>query len=380
MNVLVRRRRLLAATLAIVGAGRAGPALAGSPLPAVTRIRLGDDASRTRVVLESDMPLEEVSVEVIDGLVLDLSFGAVAEVEMTGVGRGLVEHWGFDSNPKGARKRPRLRLRLSAPAEIGARFALPPTEGVPGHRYVIDLVAARKSPVRTVVIDAGHGGHDTGALGLTHREKDLTLAAALALAAELRGTGVYRVVLTRRDDTFIALSQRLVIAQAAQPDLFLSMHADSSPNAGVCGASAYTLSDSGTARAARGVSRRAGFLRTAAPRQDDIDVDAMLVDLGQRFARNCSARFATGLLDRLGRIGPLVSRSHREAGFMVLLSPEIPSVLLEMGFMTSPMDERRLADPPRIAQMAAAVRLAVDDYFLAPRDAASRDFAALRSR
>jgi N-acetylmuramoyl-L-alanine amidase len=380
MNVLVRRRRLLAVTLAIVGGGRAGRAMAGAPLPAVTRIRLGDDASRTRVVLESDMPLEEVSVEVIDGLVLDLSFGAVAEIEMTGVGRGLVQHWDFDSNPKGARKRPRLRLQLSAPAEIGARFALPPTEGVPGHRYVIDLVAARKSPVRTIVIDAGHGGHDTGALGLTHREKDLTLAAALALAAELRAAGVYRVVLTRRDDTFIALSQRLVIAQAARPDLFLSMHADASPNAGVCGASAYTLSDSGTARAARGVSRRAGFLRTAAPRQDDLDVDAMLVDLGQRFARNCSARFATGLLDRLGKIGPLVTRSHREAGFMVLLSPEIPSVLLEMGFMTSPMDERRLADPLRIAQMAAAVRLAVDDYFLAPRDVASRDFATIRSR
>jgi N-acetylmuramoyl-L-alanine amidase len=106
----------------------------------------------------------------------------------------------------------------------------------------------------------------------------------------------------------------------------------------------------------------------------------MLVDLGQRFARNCSARFAAGLLDRLGQVGPLVTRSHREAGFMVLLSPEIPSVLLEMGFMTSPTDESRLADPLRIAQMAAAVRLAVDDYFLAPRDAASRDFAAIRSR
>jgi N-acetylmuramoyl-L-alanine amidase len=350
-------------------------------LAAVTRIRLGDDTSRTRIVLESDMPIEEVSAEVADGLVLDLSFGAVAKVEMAGDGRGLVGQWDFDSNPKGFRDRPRLRLTLSAPADIKARFALPPTADVPCHRYVIDLVPARKKALRPlIVIDAGHGGHDTGALGQLHREKDLTLAAALALAAELRSAGAYRVALTREADTFVALSQRLVIAQAVQPDLFLSMHADSSSNAEVCGASAYTLSDSGTARAARGVSRRASFLRTVAPRQDDNDVDAMLIDLGQRFARNCSARFAAGLLDRLGSVGPLVKRSHREAGFMVLLSPEIPSVLLEMGFMTSPADERRLADPRRIAQMATAVRLAVDDYFLPPRDLASRDFAANRSR
>ncbi len=88
--------------------------------------------------------------------------------------------------PKGFRERPRLRLTLSAPAEIKARFAPPPTQDVPVHRYVIDLVAARTQLRPLIVIDAGHGGHDTGALGLLHREKDLTLAAALALAAELR--------------------------------------------------------------------------------------------------------------------------------------------------------------------------------------------------
>ncbi|WP_165185112.1 N-acetylmuramoyl-L-alanine amidase family protein [Caulobacter soli] len=380
MTAPASRRRLLGASLAVLAMGRAASAAARPLLPAVTRIRLGDDMSRTRVVLESDMPLQEVSAEVVDGLVLDLSFGAVAKVEMTGAGRGLVSQWDFDSDPKGFRDRPRLRLALSGPAEIKARFSLPPTEGAPGYRYVIDLVASRKSPRPLIVIDAGHGGHDTGALGFSHREKDLTLAAALVLAAGLRQSGAYRVVLTREDDTFVALSDRLVIAQAAQPDLFLSLHADSSPNCNVCGASAYTLSDSGTARAARGVSRRASFLRTAAPRQDDNDVDAMLVDLGQRFARNCSARFAAGLLDRLGAVGPLVARSHREAGFMVLLSPQIPSVLLEMGFMTNRLDEDRLADPRRIAQMATAARLAVDDYFAAPRDFASRDVAIVRSR
>lgn len=380
MSIVASRRRLLGATVAILALGRAGQAAARPRLPAVTLIRLGDDASRTRIVLESDMPLQETSAEIVDGLVLDLSFDAVTKVEMTGAGRGLVEQWDFDSDPKGFRERPRLRLTLSAPAEIKARFALPPTQDVPVHRYVIDLVAARAALRPLIVIDAGHGGHDTGALGLLHREKDLTLAAALALATELRKTGAYRVLLTRKDDTFVALNARLVIAQAVQPDLFLSMHADASSNAEVCGASAYTLSDSGTARAARGVSRRAKFLRTAAPRQDDNEVDAMLVDLGQRFARNCSARFAAGLLTRLGEVGPLVKRSHREAGFMVLLSPEIPSVLLEMGFMTNRLDEDRLADPRRIARMATAARLAIDDYFLAPRDFASRDVAAVRSR
>lgn len=231
-------------------------------------------------------------------------------------------------------------------------------------------VASAPVPVRTVaghglkvvVIDAGHGGHDTGAQSLVRNEKDITLAAALALRARLLKTGRYKVVMTRDSDVFIPLSERVQIARRAGADLFISLHADSAgSNPTPHGASVYTLSDHGQTRVNYVLGPHEWFSKPGG--RADPGVKQILLDLTQNTTRNRSSQFAGLLIRHIGDKVDLLPRTHRDAGYFVLLAPDVPAALLEMGFITNPGDEMRLTDPEQRGRLMDGVAEAIDEYF-----------------
>jgi N-acetylmuramoyl-L-alanine amidase len=226
------------------------------------------------------------------------------------------------------------------------------------------------APRKIIVIDAGHGGHDPGALGGRSHEKDVTLAAAKALRARLERTGRFKVVMTRDSDVYIPLEDRVKVARGAGADLFISLHADSGGDPKVRGATVYTLSDHGVDRTAKSVFN-GGFINVQLPGRD-LSVKQILLDLTQRTTRNRSGAFAETLLEHISTRTTLLRRSHRDAGYMVLLAPDVPAVLLEMGFITNPEDETALNDRDRREKLMDAVGESIEAYFDKPVQVAER--------
>jgi N-acetylmuramoyl-L-alanine amidase len=159
----------------------------------------------------------------------------------------------------------------------------------------------------------------------------------------------------------VPLASRVRIAQRAGADLFISLHSDSGPDATVRGASVYTLSEKASNRAARFVSRDDWFMKASLT--GDRGVSDILFDLTQRATKNRSAAFAQTLVHRIDGKAPLLRRSQRDAGFMVLLAPDVPAVLLEMGFLSNPDDEGFLRDAQKRGRLMNAVSDSIDDYF-----------------
>ena len=365
----------------VVVAFAAGQGLADGPERAdVVRVRFGGDAERTRVVVELT---RSASGRIADSqgdpsLIVDLA-GVDAGRGLSGDGVGLVRSYEIDQAAGAAR----LQLALTRPAEVSRRFLLPPGDGVEVYRYVIDLTAPGSAPRaeegrtppppvqdraprpperQVIVIDAGHGGSDPGALGGDAEEADLTLAAALELRRQLEATGRYRVVLTRSTDVLVPLARRVAIAREADADLFISLHADAGGNPDTRGASVYTLSDRGTERAATQVLTGGAYGGMDLPAGDPA-VRRVLLDLTQRATLNRSSVFAGILLNHVGREAPLLARSHRNENLAVLLAPDVPAVLLEMGFITNPEDEAYLADAASRRRLMETVTQAIDAYF-----------------
>lgn len=382
-----RMRRALGAKarglLVVAAAGLGLAAVAASHAATVAadllRVRLGGDAAQTRIVIDLDHAAtgRVVSDGADDRRVVVVLQGASTKGAQ-GAGTGLVKAWVADDAQGGAR----LRIDLAADGRIKRRFLLPPADGVDHYRYVIDVApldagssvkltgAPAQRPLllraplplkKVVVIDAGHGGHDPGAHGVLGVEKDINLAAAQALKAKLEGTGRYKVVMTRDADVYVPLEDRVRVAQRADADLFVSLHSDSGPDPGLKGASVYTLSDKAFARATRFVKPDDWFMKASLT--SDPGVSDILFDLTQRATKNRSALFAEDMVGKLDGHAPLLRRSHRSAGFMVLLAPDVPAVLLEMGFISNPADEQRLRDPEQRAQLVDAVAASIDDYF-----------------
>lgn len=349
----------------------------------VLRVRLGGDARATRVVIELDRAAKGRLVDGADptGRVLLLLPNTETAGDMEGPGAGLVRRWSVDEAAGAAR----LRLDLARPAVVKRRFLLPPADGLTVYRYVIDLegqarplppqaaavapltrIEAPVEPIvplrKVVVIDAGHGGKDPGAHGDSQHEKTLTLAAARALRDRLERTGSYKVVLTRETDVFVPLQQRVRIARRANADLFISLHADAGSEPDLRGATVYTMSEHGADRSSKSVFGSDNWFDVALPGSDRA-VNRILLDLTQRETRNRSSEFAELVLDRIGETETLLRRSHRDAGFMVLLAPDVPAVLLEMGFITNPEDEAHLSDPDRRRRFMNRVGDAIDTYF-----------------
>lgn len=213
-----------------------------------------------------------------------------------------------------------------------------------------------------IVIDPGHGGRDPGAIGQNGTyEKTITTKAARELAARLRKSGRYTVVLTRTKDNYVDHDDRLRKARTSQADLFISIHADSAGNSQTRGASVYTLADRAKGRSKRIVNNQNWILDVDLSEQSDT-VGDILVELAQRKTKSQSDKFADILLEELQGQTKLVGNSHRRAGYYVLLAPDVPAVLLELGFLSNAQDEKLLKTNKHRANILASVERAIDTY------------------
>ena len=213
-----------------------------------------------------------------------------------------------------------------------------------------------------IVIDPGHGGTDPGAIGAKGTyEKHITTSAANELAARLRRSGKYKVIVTRSKDNYVDHDERLRIARTGQADLFISIHADSAGNKNARGASVYTLADRAKGRSKRIVNNQNWILDVDLSEQSD-PVGDILVDLAQRKTESQSDAFAEILLSELRGKTDLVANSHRRAGYYVLLAPDVPAVLLELGFLSNVQDEKLLRTQAHRTKILSAVERAIDAY------------------
>jgi N-acetylmuramoyl-L-alanine amidase len=228
-----------------------------------------------------------------------------------------------------------------------------------------DATGARPPPL--VMLDPGHGGKDPGAIGVSGTyEKQVSLATALELKQQLEAGGRYRVELTRLKDVFIPLDDRVDRAQRHGAALFVSMHADALSDHSVRGASVYTLaqtaSDAQTAALARTENSADRFIgrqwQGTSP-----EVSQILASLVRQETRVGSVRIARNLVGSLDQDLPMLQNPDRHAGFVVLKAADIPSVLVEMGFMSNPRDEAALRLPGHRRMVAQAMKRAVDAYF-----------------
>lgn len=271
---------------------------------------------------------------------------------------------------------------------IGAAMALDVKLPVPvlGRDYVVRVeldgsakpvappdIAGPNDPARPlVVIDAGHGGRDPGAVGIDTngkrvREKDITLAIALALREELVRRGGIRVALTRADDRLLALADRPELARQLDADLFLSIHADSAGGyTNVSGASIYTLSSEASSEAAARFAERennADRVNGLTIEGESAEVSAILVELSQAQTQADASEFA-GLINREGQ-GEIKfhPQARRSAALAVLRAPDVPSVLFESGFVTNQNDRERLITAEGQATCANVLASAIQIYF-----------------
>ena len=219
-----------------------------------------------------------------------------------------------------------------------------------------------------IILVAGQGGHDPGALAAGGvKEKNITLSMARALKTVLEDTGRYKVYLTRDNDSFIPLRQRVAIARKRGGDLFISLHADKIDRKNVRGASIYTLSekasDAETERLAD-QENKAGVVSGVDLSGEEADVADILLDLAMREKMNESNLLARYVEDAIRRKNiRLLPNSHRSAGFAVLKAPDIPSVLVEIGFLSNPEEAKLLNSKDFQAKMASALREGIEAYF-----------------
>lgn len=227
--------------------------------------------------------------------------------------------------------------------------------------------AATVSHRPLIVIDPGHGGKDPGAIGYRrHREKDLVLAFARTLAAKLRGTGRYRVLLTRSGDTFLTLRERVRFARRHDAALFISIHADKFRTHSVHGAAIYTLSEKASDQEAAELARK----ENAADVIDGVDLGAdseeirgILIDLTMRETKNHSIWLARNLASQMRRVTKIRPRPVRSADFRVLRNPDVPAVLVELGYVSNAKDVRNMLSRRWRERTAGAMVTAVNRYF-----------------
>ncbi len=390
-------RRIAAILWVALGTGilgiAGGVAVAGATPTVVSTVRLWAAPDRTRVVFPLSGPTDHTLFTLAHParVVLDLRharFGRGFAVPR--LPAGVVT--AIRSAP---RRNGELRVVLDVRGPVRPRSFLLPPGGGRGYRLVVDLrrgAAARPGPVKRVAsragtrraviiaIDPGHGGEDPGARGPRGtREKDVTLAIARRLAVLVDRQPGMRAVLTRRGDYYVGLRQRMEIARKAKADLFVSLHADAYRNRRARGASVYILSQRGaSSEAARWLARS----ENASDRVGGVDLEdkghllaSVLLDLSQNATLEASMEAARDVLDRLGRVGRVHRRRVEQAGFVVLKSPDVPSMLIETAFISNPREERKLRSRAYQARIARAVLRGIRDYFVKRAPAGTR-FAA----
>lgn len=255
----------------------------------------------------------------------------------------------------------RQLMRLAAGAVIGLSSSLlMPHDGFAQTLAALDKttqVPSRKpKPPRLVMIDPGHGGHDPGAIGKHGTyEKDVTLDVARRVVDNLNQGGSVIAKMTRRTDVFLPLKERVSIAREAKADLFISIHADSAPTQAARGLSAYSLSEKGTDRFARELAKRENSVDEVGGvdlKDTEPDVAAILLDLTARHTRNAALKAKKQIVRAMRGKWQLLDNPMRAANFAVLRAPDIPSILVETGFLSSVKDEALLRDASQRARIA----------------------------
>lgn len=391
----MRLRRIAAAAAGAWLFVLAGAAEAAAP--AVTDVRLDRYGEGTRLVMEliGAVEFRVFALAQPERLVIDLSPVRWALPERTlAIGRAGVARIRF------GRFRPdtsRIAIDLDRPLIVGSAQWLEAdaVSGTP-YRLILDLAPVppaaflatvraqpsapaplpRLKPLppslrRLIALDPGHGGRDPGAVSLEGvKEKAVVLTFARELRTALEASGRYRVAMTRDADRRIGLWQRVAFARNAGADVLLSIHADHIDNRRVHGASVYTLSeeasDAETAELARLENRADSVAGMDFPESHDPDVAAVLASMMQQGTMNCSVVLAELLVPELDNVAPLVNRPHRSAEFRVLKAPDVPSVLIELGYLSNGQDAERLESDSHRRALAGAVVKALDEYFLEP--------------
>jgi len=370
-------------------------------LPTASAARVAGDIERTRFVadLSKSVAVRAFALDNPYRVIVDLPQTNFAFPKKSGnKGRGLVSAWRFGLFAAG---KSRIVLDVTAPVRIDKAFVLKAVEGQPA-RLVVDLVkvsaaafsqaqadaarvvaettvtpATRKGDRLTVrnakksrpliVIDPGHGGLDAGAVGKAgHSEKDIVLEFSKSLKLRLEKSGRYDVHLTREEDVFLPLRKRVRLARDQRADLLISVHADSVREKNVRGATVYTLSEKASDRQAAALAAKenrsdviAGLELADEPR----DVGDILIDLTRRETKNYSIHFARTLINELRGSTRLIRNAHRSAGFMVLRAPDVPSVLVELGYLSNAKDEKLLVSAEWQTKMVDEIAIAVRTYF-----------------
>ncbi len=370
---------ILLLALAVAPAVPAGPA--ADATVAVRGARLWAAPDNTRLVLDLSGPAEHRVFTLTDPprVVVDIERARLAaRLDGLDLSRGYVRRVRHGRRANGD-LRVVLDLRRAARPKS---FLLRPS-GQYGHRLVVDLydAARRKGPVKTVeqaaagrprdvivAIDAGHGGEDPGARGPRGtREKDVVLAIARRLARHVNAEPGMRAVLIRTGDYYVGLRERMARARRHRADLFLSIHADAFRDRRARGASVYVLSRRGAStEAARWLAERENASDlVGGVSLDDKDelLASVLLDLSQSATIEASIDAARSILRELGRVGRLHRRRVEQAGFVVLKSPDIPSVLVETAFISNPREERLLRSPRHQERVARAILRGIKRYF-----------------
>lgn len=270
-----------------------------------------------------------------------------------------------------------LKVSLGGEAAAATARESAGSPGAPGATSAPVEAATAPTPVRAldsgpgrrlvIAVDAGHGGEDPGATGQrgTH-EKNVTLAVARALAERINAEPGMHAYLTRDGDYFVPLRTRIVKAERAQADLFVSVHADAVQDREVSGASVYVLSAHGaTSEAARRLADRenaADLVGGVSLKDKDPLLASVLLDLSQSAAMSASEVAAEGVLKELDKIGEVRKSAVQKAGFLVLKSPDIPSMLIESAYITNPDEERKLRDPAYQGELADAILAGIKSY------------------
>jgi N-acetylmuramoyl-L-alanine amidase len=359
----------------------------------VHAIRLWAGPDSTRVVLDLSGSAQH-SLQVLrnpDRVVLDVADARLASgARAAPAGTGTVKQVRMARRPSGE-----LRIVLDLVRPIQAKSFLAAPNNHYGYRLVIDLGSAESraapdvtTPVKVehappdardlvIAIDAGHGGEDPGAIGKNGtREKDVVLAIARELALKINAEPGMKAVLTRNGDYFVPLRDRMRRARAQAADLFVSVHADSIRDRRIDGSSVYILSQRGaTDEASRWLAERenASDLIGGVSLDDKDDVLAsVLLDLSQSASLSASQTAAERVLRQLNRVGEVRKPQVQQARFMVLKSPDIPSMLVETAYISNPQEELRLRGQAHQAKLAAAIHQGVHDYFYANPPAGTR--------
>jgi N-acetylmuramoyl-L-alanine amidase len=356
------------------------PALA--PAATVEGVRLWTAPDHTRLVFDVDAPVDHAlfMLQGPERLVIDLKASRLGPQVKTGA----IENRQLRGLRHGKRGDSDLRIVLDLKQPVRPKsFLLKPQQQY-GHRLVIDLFdreADQDEPrvaksakdlgqLRDIVVavDPGHGGEDPGAIGRgrTH-EKIVTLQIARRLKALIDAEPGMRAVLTRDGDYYVGLRKRMQIAREQRADLFVSIHADAFRDKRVHGSSVYVLSRRGaSSEAARWLAAQensADLVGGVSLDDKDEVLASVLLDLSQSATQQASLAAAQEIYQELHRVGKVHGGRVQQAGFVVLKSPDIPSMLVETGFISNPQEERRLTEPQYQQRMARAMLGGIKDYF-----------------